>query len=455
MAAKTKNLTTGPIGKSLLLFAAPLLVGTLIQQLYNTVDLIFVGNLNGKSASAAIGASSLLISCLIGFFNGMSVGSGVVVAQIFGAGDRARLSRAVHNAAALCIAGGLGLMALGYLLAPVYLRLIRTPAHLQPDAVAYLRIYFLSFPAVVTYNFGAGILRALGNSKSPVQAQLAGGLMNVVMDWLFIAVLQGSVRGVAWATLISQTAAAAVIVVKLIRLDPAYALRPKKTTFDREILKQVIAIGVPAGIQAMVITLSNVFVQVHINGFGEDAIAAFTAYFKVESLIYAPILAMGSAVMTFAGQNKGAGNYARVRAGTMRGLAISMALAEATALLCIPLGGVLFRFFNPEESVIALGRQIIGVTFPFYGLYSVLQILGESMRGVGKSRTPMVIILVNICLIRTVLLYIIVPVWPSVRTVAAAYPVTWALTSACMAVYYFGWHKKHKRLEVSYKEAAE
>ncbi len=447
MAGKTKNLTSGPIGKSLLLFAIPLLVGTLIQQLYNTVDLIFVGNFIGKSASAAIGASSLLISCLIGFFNGMSVGSGVVVSQIFGAGDRPRLSKAVHNTMALALAGGLGLMIAGYLLAPVYLRLIRTPEHLQPDAAGYLRIYFLSFSSVVVYNFGAGILRALGNSKSPLQAQLFGGLMNVAMDWLFIRVLQDGVRGVAWATLISQTAAAAVILYKIRHLDEDCAFRPKKLRFDKDILRQVIGIGLPAGIQALVITLSNVFVQSQINGFGEDAIAAFTAYFKVESLIYAPILALGSAIMTFAGQNKGAGNYERIRTGTIRCLMISMVLAETTALLCIPLGGILFRLFNREPEVIALGRQIIQTTFPFYFIYSILQIFAESMRGVGKSRVPMIIILTNICLIRTVLLSIVVPMSPSVRTVAAADPITWALTSVCMAAYYFSWHRKHKTEE--------
>ena len=204
---------------------------------------------------------------------------------------------------ALALAGGLGLMVIGYFLAPVYLRMIRTPEHLLQDAAGYLRIYFLSFLSVTFYNFGAGILRALGNSKSPLQAQLFGGLMNVAMDWLFIRVLQDGVRGVAWATLISQTAAAAVIFYKITHLEEDYSFHPRKLGFDGAILRQVIGIGLPAGIQALVITLSNVFVQSHINGFGEDAIAAFTAYFKVESLIYAPILALGSAILTFAGRH--------------------------------------------------------------------------------------------------------------------------------------------------------
>ena len=274
---KTLDLTTGSISRKLILFALPLLFGSLVQQLYNTVDLIFVGNFIGKSASAAIGASSLLITCLVGFFGGMSVGSGVVISQIFGARDYKKLSRAVHNTAALCLAGGLALMVLGYLLAPVFLRLINTPEAIRPAAVGYLRIYFLSFFSVVSYNLGSGVIRALGDSRTPLYAQ---------------------------------------IVV-----------------------------------------------------------------------------------------------------------------------------GVLFRVFNREASVIALGRQIIGVTFPFYFIYSILQIVGDSMRGVGKARGPMVIIMTNICVIRTILLFAIVPRWQDIRAVAVAYPITWALTAGCMLVYYIHYHK--------------
>ncbi|MBQ8974882.1 MAG: MATE family efflux transporter, partial [Oscillospiraceae bacterium] len=369
MRASRGDLTTGAISKKLILFALPLLVGSLVQQLYNTVDLIFVGNFIDKSASAAIGASSLLVTCLVGFFGGMSVGSGVVISHIYGARDEKQLSRAIHNTAALCLAGGLALMAAGYALAPVYLRLIRTPENIQVSAVGYLRIYFLSILSVVTYNFGSGALRALGDSKSPLYAQLIGGVMNVAMDYLFIRVFNNGVNGVAWATLISQTSAAAVVVYRLVRLDPSYALRVKKIAFHRDLLKKVISIGVPAGAQSLVITLSNVMVQYHINSFGEDAIAAFTAYFKVELIIYLPIVALGQAAMTFAGQNMGAGNWERVRKGTVRCAVISMALAAVTAAAALPLGARLFRLFNKEPAVIELGRQIIGVTFPFYFLY--------------------------------------------------------------------------------------
>lgn len=433
-------MTRGPVGKQLVLFAIPLLLGSLVQQLYNTVDLMFVGNFINSSASAAIGASSLLITCLIGFFGGMSVGSGVVISQIFGAGDMKKLSRAIHNTAALCIAGGIILIFAGYLLAPVYLHVIRTPDSIQRTAVSYLRIYFLSFFSVIFYNFGSGALRALGDSKSPLYAQLIGGLTNVVMDYIFIRLFNNGVNGVAWATLISQSVAAAVIIRQMYKLDPQYAFRPKKIAFDRLIMKKVIDIGLPAGTQALVITLSNVVVQYHINGFGEDAIAAFTAYFKVELIVYLPIVAFGQAMMTFAGQNMGAGRWQRVRQGTRTCTLLSMALAAATSLLALPCGMQLFRIFNKEVAVILLGQEIIRTTFPFYFVYSVLQVVGDSMRGVGKSRVPMLIVLINICLIRSALLFIIVPHTVSLRGVAMVYPITWTLTSICMVVYYFWFH---------------
>lgn len=199
--AKVRDLTKGNIGKKLILFAIPMLLSSLVQQLYNTVDLIYAGNFLGKSASASIGASSLLITCLVGFFGGMSVGSGVVVSQIYGAGEQEKLKKAVHNAVALCLAGGLLFMLLGMGFAPVYLRLVHTPVELQASAVLYLRIYMLSFPALFVYNIGSGVLRALGDSRSPLAAQFAGGLVNVGMDYLFIRVFHDGVCGVAWATL--------------------------------------------------------------------------------------------------------------------------------------------------------------------------------------------------------------------------------------------------------------
>jgi len=436
------NLTEGPIVKKIVFFAIPLLLGSLVQQLYNTVDLIFVGNYIGKSASAAIGASSLLVTCLVGFFGGMSVGSGVVISQVFGSKDLQKLKRAVHTTVSLSFAGGIILMAVGYLIAPVFIRLINTPESIRDAAIGYLRIYFLSLIFVVSYNLCSGVVRALGNSKGPLYIQLIGGFTNVAMDYVFVRVFENGINGVAWATFISQGVAALLTILSLTRLDPDYSLRIKDLGFDKEILREIVRIGIPAGAQSLLITLSNVMAQYHINSLGEDAIAAFTAYFKVELIIYHPIVALGRATMTFAGQNMGAGKMDRVRKGTLYTAIISMALAAVTAMAALPLGGVLFRVFNKEASVIALGRQIIGVTFPFYFIYSILQIFGDSMRGVGKSKVPMFIVMINICIIRTALLFLIVPRVMDIRGVAVTYPITWALTSICMLIYYLNYHKK-------------
>lgn len=451
--ARTTDLTTGKLWKNLILFAIPLLLSSLVQQLYNTVDLIFVGNFIDKSASAAIGASSLLITCLVGFFGGMSVGSGVVVSHIFGARDKSGLSRAVHNAMALSLVGGILLCVGGYFLAPVYLHLVNTPGTLQPMAVSYLRIYLCSLVSMFIYNLGSGVLRAMGDSRSPLYAQAVGGLVNVVMDYLFIRLCSNGINGVAWATLISQTMAAVMVLYFLTRLEPEYRFRLKKLSFDIPILKEVLRVGIPAGAQSLVITLSNVMAQYHINSFGEDSIAAFTAYFKVELIIYLPIVAFGQAIMAFSGQNMGAKKYERMREGTRVCLLMSIITAAVTSMLALIFGRELFRIFNKEESVIAIGCRLIGITFPFYFIYCILQVLGDSLRGAGKVKQPMYIILINICLIRTGLLFLIVSRVNDIRGVAVTYPITWALTAICMSIYYLRVFRSFKQKEKTNGEA--
>lgn len=433
----TKDMTKGSVGKSIIGFAIPLLLSSLVQQLYNTVDLIFAGNFINKSASAAIGTSGMLVTCLVGFFGGISVGSGVVISHIFGAGNTVKLKKAIHNAIALSLVGGLFLMCIGWFLTPWYLHWINTPQELLSSAQGYLRIYFLSMISVLIYNIGSGVCRALGDAKSPLYAQFLGGLVNVGMDYLCIRVFENGVNGVAWATLFSQTCAAMIIVYRLWKLDADIALRFRAICFDKELLKEVIRIGIPAGMQSLVITLSNVFVQSQINTFGEDAIAAFTAYYKVELMIYLPIVAFGQAMMTFAGQNKGAGNYRRIQKGTFQCVCISIIVAVLTSAMALGFGEQLFRIFIKEQSVITLGCSIIRVTFPFYFLYCILQILGDSMRGCGEVKKPMLIVMTNICVIRTILLFIIVDSFGTVQSVAAVYPITWFLTAISMSICYF------------------
>ena len=439
----SRDLTTGPIWKKLVVFAVPLLLSSLVQQLYNTVDLIFAGNLIDSGASAAIGMSGMLITCLVGFFGGMSVGAGVVIARAFGREDYRALGAAIHSTVALCAAGSALLLALGELLTPVYLNLVNTPAALLPMATAYLRIYFISMPAIIFYNLCSGILRSLGDSRSTLAAQVFGGLLNVAADWLFIAKLGAGVAGAAWATLISQTLSAAYVVYRLARLEGPHALRLRQVRFDRGVLSETVRIGVPAGVQALVITLSNVVAQYHINSLGPAAIAAFTAYFKVELIIYYPIFSLGQAMMTFAGQNLGAGRFDRVRRGMWECVAVAVGCAAALSALCLAFGGTLFRAFFDDGEAIALGLRIIATIFPFYFVYAFLQIPGDAMRGLGESRLPMVIVTVNLCLVRTALLFLIVPRLADVRGVAMCYPISWALTGGCMLAC---WMRRSARL---------
>lgn len=440
-----RDMTTGSIWKKLSVFALPLLLSFLVQQLYNTVDLIFAGNLINANASAAIGMSGMLITCLVGFFGGMSVGAGAVIARAFGSEDYPRLRAAIHSTVALCAAGGLALLAVGEGLTPVYLRLVRTPEALTGMASAYLRIYFLAVPAIVFYNLCAGMLRSLGDSRSTLVAQVFGGLLNVAADWLFIARFGLGVAGAAWATLISQTVSAAVVVFRLTRLEGPHALRFKRVRFDRGILAETARIGVPAGVQALVITLSNVAAQYHINRLGESAIAAFTAYFKVELLVYYPIVALGQAMMTFAGQNIGANRPERVRRGLWECLALGVGVSILMSAVGLAFGRGLFRLFYADEAAIALGLRILATTFPFYFTYCFLQIPGDAMRGLGESRLPMLMVIFNLCLVRTALLFCIAPRWRDVRAVAVCYPITWAVTGACML---FCWTRMRPAIRV-------
>ena len=435
------DLTKGPIWKNILLFSIPLLLTSLFQQLYNTVDLIFAGNILGKSASSAIGVSSLLVTCLIGFFSGMSVGSGVVISHIYGARDKESLKVAIQNAIALSIIGGAIIMVIGYFFTPYYLKLIDVPSQLQVSAEGYLRIYFFSSVSIMIYNIGAGLLRALGDSKTPLYAQLIGGIINILMNVLFIIIFNNGIYGIAWATLVSQTFAAIFILYKLSKVDKNYSLRFDKIKFDKKILKKIITIGIPAGIQSLAITFSNVMVQYQINSLGENVIAAFTVYFKVELIIYLPIVAIGQAAMIFTAQNNGARKYDRVRNGTKQCLIIGIIIAVFLSIFSLCFGRVLFRILIKEPTVIELGLNIIKITFPFYFIYVILQVLSDSLRGIGNIKEPMIIILINICIVRTILLFIIVPKFMSVNSVAIAYPITWALTSLCMVAYYLGYNK--------------
>ena len=439
---KTLDLTEGNIWKKMLLFALPLLGTSFIQQLYNTVDLLFVGNFLGKEAQAAVGASSLLTTCVVGFFTGLSVGCGVMTAQARGAGDRKKLDRIIHTAMGVSLAGGAILSVLGVTLARQFLIWMNAPEEILVPGTNYARIYLLSMIPLCTFNIYAGVMRALGDSESPMRMQLYGGITNVVMDFVLIKLLPDGIYGVALATLFSQSVAA-VLAVRYMRRGTEFGkLDLSRIRLEGKIVGEIAKLGVPAGLQNLVITLSNVFVQSAVNKLGVDAIAGYATYFKVELLNYMPIVALGSAMMTFSGQCYGAGNIRRISEGVRVCIIMGVAYVASMSALLYFFGEYAFMLFTRDPGVIESGMRIVHVTFPLYWLYVFLQVFAEAARGKGKTLQPMLIILATICVFRTICLVIFTHGGVTIERVAATYPAAWLAAGICLFLY---WMKERNR----------
>lgn len=433
---KQADLTQGNIVKPLILFALPLLGSSLIQQMYNTVDIIFIGQLLGKEASAAVGASSLLVACMVGFFTGLSIGSNVLAARFFGSKKYKELKAVVSMAFVVSVGGGLVLTLLGYALAPLFLRWLNVPDTIYCLSLEYLRIYIASLTSMVGYNIGAGVLRGLGDSRSPMIYQLIGGIVNIAANALFIGWFEWGVQGSAVATLLSQSLAAVFVFRRLALLDQAYCFSLRELRLKFDTLRAMMLIGVPAGIQAMLVTLSNLIVQNHINMLGIDSIAAFTAYFKVELFIYLPIVAIGQANITFTSQNIGARKPDRAIRGTSVSIALGLGVTIVFSTIVLLFCEQAFLLFTRDASVIGIGTQMVMSVFPWYFMYVFFEVLAAFIRGNGKNLEPTLIVLVNMCLIRPIYVMIISQFEPNAVAIAWVYPITWFTTSVCMGLYY-------------------
>lgn len=434
---KRYDLTQGTIWKQIIRFALPLLASSFVQLLYNTIDLLFAGVL-GKEASAAVGASSLVITCIVGFFTGISVGNGVVVSQAVGEKNTAKIGRAVQTGVKASLIGGIILTVIGITASRRILIWMQTPADILSAATDYARCYLLCMTPLVLYNMNAGIIRATGDSKTPMLAQLVGGVINVILDALVIFVFQLGLVGIALASTVSQGIAALITLRYLLQTDGAARLHFAGMKIDYGILKEILRIGAPAGLQSLVITLSNVFVQSKINGFGVNEIAAFASYFKVELLIYLPIVAIGQAAMTFTGQNIGANQFKRVKKGVRVCIAIGITYAACAAGLLLLFGKQVFWLFNRDIGVVSCGLCIIRATFPFYWIYVVLEVLSNAIRGSGRSISPMILILLNICVLRTLFLFLFTSYSMSLEAVAATYPTAWFTAAVSFLLYWRG-----------------
>lgn len=437
MAAKTKELISGTIWKQVVSFALPLLAAGLVQLLYNFVNQIFAGQFIGTQASAAIAASALLLSCLVNFFNGLGIGASVIVSRYFVQDSREEYSRALHTSAAIAFFGGVVLMIIGIVCAPLFLTWLQTPEEIFDDAVLYLRIFFVSGFPMVAYNLFAGVIRALGNSKSPMMYQIIGGFVNVAINVVLVAVLEIGVAGPAIATVFAQSMCAVLALRYLLKLDEKRRLRIRLICFDRGMFAMILKIGVPAGVQMMSITLSNLVVQSQINLLGVDDIAAFAYYFQLENFIWNPLVAIGQTVMVFVSHNLAVGQVRRARRGICVSIGIGIGVAVVVALVMMALAPQCFRLFTSNVAVIETGVSILRLTFPFYSFYVFIEALSNAARGSGRSWQPMAIILTVMCGLRLVILFVFVDVIGGVLAIAALYPVTWFLAGALLTIYYF------------------
>ena len=431
---QTIDMISGPVTGPLIRFILPLIGSGIFQQLYTTVDFIFIGNLLNRTAAASVGASSSLIYCTIGIFAGISIGTSVVISHAFGAQNRARADKALHTSVAFGLAGGIAVTVLAIALAPQILRLLHTPDIAVPGAVTYMRIYMLCVPAIVLYNMCSGAVRAIGDSDTPFRILVLCGILNVALDALFLMVIPLGVAGVALASVLAQALSAVLVIRALQRKDSVLYLRFSEICIDGPSLEGILRIGLPAGIQTLLITVSNVMVQFYINGFGEVAVAGFATYYKVENFVYLPLMAFGQAATTFAGQNAGAGQYQRIRQGTNIVLFLFICVTAAITGIMLLFPETVFGWFMKDPKVVKCTIFIAMTTFPFYWFYSFLEVYGGSLRGMGYSLSAMVIIVANICVIRIVLLALFSAHIGTLRSIASVYPITWGGAAVCFIV---------------------
>lgn len=441
----SNQITEGVIWKQLLFFFFPILFGTFFQQLYNTTDAVIVGQFVGKEALAAVGGpAATLINLLIGFFTGLSSGATVILAQYYGAKKQEDVRNTVHTALALSIAGGAVIMVLGILFAGVALRAMNTPDEILLMSVVYMRVYFLGVIPSLIYNMGSGILRAVGDSKRPLYFLILSCLVNIILDVFFVTILKMGVVGVAVATALSQVISALMVIVALMRTEDSYRLSVNEIRFHPILLHNIIRIGLPAGIQSTMYSVSNLIIQSSINSFGTDTIAAWTAYGKVDGIFWMIMGAYGVSITTFAGQNFGAGKYDRIR----KSVRICLGMAALTSILLsviVLAGGRIFlRLFTDDPNVVSIGLGMMWVISPSYITYICIEILGGTTRGCGDAVPPMLMTCVGVCVLRVIWNLAVVPMRPEVSTVAFSYPLTWATTSILFIIYYLrgNWLKR-------------
>ena len=443
MKASRTDMLNGRIAMPILMFFIPIMLGSLFQQLYNTVDAIVVGNFVGKQALGAVGGSTgTVINLLTGFVIGISSGATVVIAQFFGRGEADGVHKGVDASMLIAVVLGAIMTVAGIALAPAIFRAMNVPEDLFDYSVQYMQVYMLgSIPSMI-YNNGAGILRAVGDSKRPLIFLIVACFTNIALDFLLVVGFKWKVFGVAVATVLSQIVCMVMTLKVLSSTEECYAFHLKGFECDLNVAKRIFVIGLPVGIQSCLYSIANLFIQVSVNGYGTDTVAAYTAFGKIDAVFWNTSAAMGQAVMTFCGQNFGAGNVDRVKKGIKVGALMYVIGAGAISAGCFFFGEYIYRMFTPDAAVITIGMQILRFLCPMWVTFVGVEILSSSIRACGDSMIPMLMTAVGIGAFR--IIWILFFPSSTIFDTLLCYPISWILTSLLFLGYYLqgGWLKR-------------
>lgn len=436
--ARALDFTEGVIWKQLIIFVIPILVGNMFQQLYMTVDAIVVGQFAGKIGLASIDAVNSLIRLPTNFFVGLSTGATIIISQYFGKKDKEELSKAVHTAVAFAFLAGVVLSIIGNLFAPAFLRLLDVPEDIFGSSLIYVRVVFGGMMVSLTYNIGSGILRAMGDSKSPLTFLMVASLLNVVLDILFVGLLGWGVGGAAFATLIAQLVSAILTLRLLTKTEMDCKLYLRKIKFHKDTLLKIGAVGIPIGLQSSVYPVANLVIQTSVNGMGTDVIASWALSTKLDFPIWIFMDSLGAAVSTFAAQNYGAGLNERVKKGVNAGLLITLAIVVSYSVLLFFASPALAKLFisKKDYDLIPLAIRFIRFLAPTYFFFVFSEILSGGIRATGDTFTPMVLTLTGTFVVRMLWMFLVVPWHKTPMVVVASYPVSWIVTAVMVTAYY-------------------
>ncbi len=439
---RKNDLLNGPLFKKIILFALPLALSSILQQLFNAADTAVIGRFASSDSMAAVGATSIVINLIIGLFIGLSVGSNVVVASLIGRDDRARIPKAVHTSIMLALLSGIVLLFVTFIIARPVLQLLSTPENILDRSVLYLRIISLGLPFMMIYNFAASVLRSMGDSRRPFIALVIGGIVNVLLNLLFVIAFQMDVSGVAIATVISNGLSAAILIVVLLREEEPFRLSLRKLSLDKNDLIWIFKIGAPAGLQSIVFSVSNMVIQTAINSFGSDAIAGTTAAINLDFVAYFIIVSFNQSATTFISQNYAAGQYDRCKKILRICLFTALIVSQLICFIMYLAADSCLGIFTDDPQVIAYGKIRFAYAILFGGIPAFYEVTGSAMRGMGVSLLPAVLTIFGTCAFRVIWILLVVPAHHTFEMVMVIYPLSWVVTGVLVMGSYLLLRKK-------------